>query len=199
MDDNWQEIWEKLGRQETDDLAQLNGYGHCNANHKEMTTTIIEALQIGPEERVLEVGCGAGALARYIAPHCRYAGIDLSTSLVARHREILGNEVKIASANDIPYHNGIFDKVFSFGVFHYFHDKNYVKEVLREMQRVGKGGSTYIGDLPWTSTRKSHLLFESAWFQECKITSGLYEPNARYRFNALIPDSVTMERIISRL
>src|SRR3989338_4009117 len=106
--DDWREIWERLCRQETDDLAKLNGYGHCNANHREMVTTIMSALQIKPGERVLEVGCGAGALARYIASQCQYSGIDLSTSLVAKHRELLGNEVRVASANDIPFHDCTF-------------------------------------------------------------------------------------------
>ena len=185
--ENWKKIWEKLGKQKTNDVRLLNGYGHTKANHTKMAGIIMKALKIKESDRVLEVGCGAGALAQHIAPHCKYVGTDLSKSLLKRHQELLGNRVIHAPADKLPFPDKYFDKVFCFGVFHYFPDLKYAQKVLEEMQRVSKG-TIYLGDLPLRSKRKSHLLFRKENFSGYKITKGLYQPNTPYRFNVLIPN-----------
>ena len=55
----------------------------------ETTREMIRLCHIGADSVVLEVGCGVGATACYLARTfgCRVAGVDLRASMIARSRE----------------------------------------------------------------------------------------------------------------
>lgn len=60
-------------------------------------------MNIRPGQRVLEVGCGAGAIAQSlqkVVPGIHYVGTDRSPTLVKKHIAILGNSVLNFSADD---------------------------------------------------------------------------------------------------
>ena len=76
LNDNWKEVWERKGNGNTRNLRHMNGYENTEADAEEIVSKIISMLKIRPNHRVLEVGCGAGYLARVMAPMCRYVGID---------------------------------------------------------------------------------------------------------------------------
>ncbi len=183
--DDWKEVWERKGETGFKDIRWMNGYEDTQADGKKISSVILTTLGISSEHNVLEVGCGAGYIAQFISPHCNYYGIDRSKSLVDKHRKILGSSVCISEANSIPFADNSFDHAFCNGVFHYFPDHEYAWNVISEMQRVSKG-KIFISDLPMRSKRSSHLLFTKEMFDGCKISSGLYEPHVRNRFNVLI-------------
>jgi ubiquinone/menaquinone biosynthesis C-methylase UbiE len=178
--ETWHDVWERKGKVETDNLRELNGYEQTTANTEFIANTIKVALDIKPNDRVLEVGCGAGMLASYL--DCNYIGMDYSASLVKKHIKILNNSVIHGSANDLIFKDRSFDKVFCFGVFHYFPDIEYANTAIAEMRRVSKG-SIFIGDLPIRSHRKEHLLFDPKKFTSFEISDGLYNPD---RFNIFL-------------
>jgi len=181
--DNWEywlEVWERKGSLQTDDLREVDGYEHTSIVPENAAKGIIEALDIRKEDRVLEVGCGAGMLAQYI--DCDYVGIDYSRPMVKKHIEILGNSVLFGYADDLIFKDKSFDKVFSYGVFHYFPDKAYAFRAISEMIRVAKK-SIFIGDLPFDSPRKEHLLFRKEEFDAWDVTDGFYN---ELRFNAFL-------------
>ena len=62
----WREIWEQKGEMEGDisDLYIYDGWEKSKADIKIIADKITRELDIKPEDRVLEVGCGAGALAQ---------------------------------------------------------------------------------------------------------------------------------------
>ena len=180
---SWQEIWEKKGSVETNDLKYLDGYEDTTIDAKFVANIITEILDIQPTDKVLEVGCGAGMLAQYL--ECDYIGIDYSKSLVKKHIQLLGNSVLHGSANNLIFRDGYFDKVFSYSVFHYFPDLDYAQNVIEEMKRVSKN-SIFIGDLPIRSHRSEHLLFDPQNFACAEITQGFYNPD---RFNVFIKGS----------
>jgi ubiquinone/menaquinone biosynthesis C-methylase UbiE len=97
----------------------------------------------------------------------RYIGIDYTHSLLKREMELLGYFVLPSEANDLPFKDKYFDKAFSFSVFFYFPDKKYFKQVMKEMQRVTLG-PIYIGDLPFASKDKNHLLYSLSDFKDYK-------------------------------
>jgi len=185
--DYWKEVWFRKGKENTKDLLLLDGYEKTKINPKKVSEKIIEVMNIKPEDKVLEVGCGAGMLAQHIAPKCHYVGIDYSPSLVNKHIKLLGNSVLVSEAKDIPFKDKYFDKVFSYGVFFYFPSLVYATDVLAEMIRVSKN-NIFVGDLPTSSHSKEHLLFYKDWFRgiAVKITDGFYEPYTKERFNVVV-------------
>jgi len=154
----WKEIWTKKGLASTTNLTWLDGFEDSPLNPKEIANWIIKELNIKSSDKVLEVGCGAGMLAQYIAPKCNYIGIDFSKSLLEKHIKLIHNFVIYSEANDIPFKDKYFDKSFSYSVFHYFPNKEYSKKALNEMKRTTKS-KILVGDVPFKSDVKEHLVF----------------------------------------
>lgn len=105
----------------------------------------MEALALQPGERVLDVGCGAGAttleLAAAAAPGGEAVGIDISRPLldVARRRAAGASGVRFleGDAQTYPFEPGSFDAVFSrFGVM-FFADPPAAFASLRRALRPG--------------------------------------------------------------
>ena len=174
----WKEVWERKGREESNDLTELDEYEDTTANVKQIADNIIKELDIKETDTVLEVACGAGGLAQYIKC-AKYVGVDYSTTLVKRHIEKLHNSVLHGEANDLIFKDKTFDKVFCFGAFHYFPNMEYANQAISELKRVAKK-AIFIGDLPITSHRDTHLLYKKENFKDWKIIDGYYNP---CRFN----------------
>jgi ubiquinone/menaquinone biosynthesis C-methylase UbiE len=134
-------------------------------------------LELGPEARVLETGCGTCRDSMYIARRLGPRGElflqDLSTNMLelGRRRMMayrsLGEEFcKIeffaGNAAHLPFADEFFDAAFHFGGLNLFTDK---KRALAEMTRVvRRGGKVVIGDeglAPWLrDTPSGHSLAE---------------------------------------
>jgi ubiquinone/menaquinone biosynthesis C-methylase UbiE len=94
--------------------------------------------QPGPEERILEVGCGTGAqLAFYRARGCRVTGIDLSAAMlrIARARLDASTLVCRGDAARLPYPDGVYDVVLATLVLHEM-DPGVRHSVMGEILRV---------------------------------------------------------------
>lgn len=181
----WKEIWEQKGNMEgtIDDLYVYNGWEKSKADIQTIANRISSELNICPGDRVLEVGCGAGALAQYM--NCEYIGIDFSLPLVKKHIEFFGNSVICAEADDIPFKDSYFDKCFCWGVFLYFESLDYAHRVIEEITRVTKTG-ILIGELPVISHDNKHLLFRQDMFKDWEIQDAWTEQYKGKRFIATI-------------
>ena len=177
---DWHEIWEKKGDLDTKDLVLLDGFENRQVNPEKIANKISNQLDLNKDDRILEIGCGAGMIAQYLK--CNYVGLDYSKSLVKKHIQILNNSVLHGSANNLLFRDKAFDKVFCYSVFHYFKNKNYAIEVINEMKRVSKK-MIFIGDLPFKSHEKEHLLFDRKDFGDWIITDGFYNKD---RFNIIL-------------
>lgn len=186
---SWKEIWNKKGEVEgtKDDILIYDGWENSQADMLDVTRRIISFMDIREEDYVLEVGCGAGGLARFINSH--YIGIDFSESLVRRCMEFYQKSAIYCEANSLLFRDSIFDKTFSFGVFSYFPNWSYAQTVVEEMLRVTKdGGTVFIGDIPMKSHDVNHMLYSPREFEKMgfNITEGWAEPYTQKRFNAWI-------------
>lgn len=185
----WQEIWEKKGEMPGTkaDIRIYDGWEKSTTTVKEIAERIVAVLDIKPADRVLEVGCGAGALSEYM--YCDYIGIDRSRSLIKRNIEFYHNQCLVAEAADLPFKDAVFDKVFSWGVFLYFDNKNYAKRAIDEMVRVCKpGGKIFIGELAKESHQSRHCLFAESDFDNWNgwtILRGWAHPYENMRFNVV--------------
>ncbi len=106
-------------------------------------------LAIRSGDRVLEVGCGTGALLEQIlkrCSECRLIGVDPVPEMleVARRRLPPQVELREAWAEKMPFEDGSFDLVVSCNMFHYIRQPI---EALGEMRRVLRiGGQLVITD-----------------------------------------------------
>jgi arsenite methyltransferase len=116
----------------------------------ETTQELIELCHIGKDTYVLDVGCGAGATASYLAKTygCRVVGVDLREAMVALSTERAQKqgvadliEFRVADAQELPFDDATFDAVLCESVATFIGDK---QQVVDEFARVVKPGG-YVG------------------------------------------------------
>jgi ubiquinone/menaquinone biosynthesis C-methylase UbiE len=95
----------------------------------------LAALGLGPEDRLLEVGCGGGLLLRdALALGAVATGVDHSDEMVSLARERApGAEVLLGSAEQLPFGDGSFTAVAMVVVFFFLRDP---AAALSEARRV---------------------------------------------------------------
>jgi len=122
------------------------------------TEALIELCHIDTESFVLDVGCGVGATACFIATRvgCRVVGVDILEKMVERAKERASRqklthrvEFKVADAQNLPFEDHLFDAVLTESVTAFPEDK---QKAVSEYARVTKPGG-YVG------------LNESAWLK----------------------------------
>ena len=92
---------------------------------------VLEALELGPDDRLLDVGCGGGSFLRHVRDTigCEVAGIDHSRDMV----RLAAPFAKLGRAEELPFADRSFTAVSSVVAFFFFPDP---VRVLREMRRV---------------------------------------------------------------
>jgi ubiquinone/menaquinone biosynthesis C-methylase UbiE len=95
---------------------------------------VVKYVDAQADDRILEVGCGAGNVLERI-PVGQLYGIDLSDYLLEKAKNRLGKRAIIekAKAEDLPFEGGYFSKVYCTEVLEHVLDP---EKVLREMARV---------------------------------------------------------------
>jgi SAM-dependent methyltransferase len=100
-------------------------------------------LRLAPGQRVLDVGCGPGALTTVLAERlgaARVSAIDPSESFAAATRErVPGADVRRGAAEDLPWPDGAFDCTAAQLVVHLMADP---PAGIAEMARVTRAGGT---------------------------------------------------------
>jgi ubiquinone/menaquinone biosynthesis C-methylase UbiE len=95
---------------------------------------ILDALALGPHDRLLEIGCGGGLLLRdALASGAAVTGLDHSEEMVRLARERSGAEVVLGDAASLPFAGASFTAVAMSIVFMFLPDP---VAVLRECRRV---------------------------------------------------------------
>ncbi|CCD97206.1 putative Non-ribosomal peptide synthetase [Bradyrhizobium sp. ORS 375] len=137
------------------------------------TEACVKALR---PRRVLEIGCGAGALLRRLAPHVEsYVGLDFAAQPLATLRGYMEKqggldhvELRHNAAHELDFmSDDSVDVVILNSVAQYFPNLDYFIRVLAQAVRVvSAGGSIFVGDVRnLTSLRAYHAsveLFKSA-------------------------------------
>jgi SAM-dependent methyltransferase len=116
----------------------------------EATAALVDLCHIGAGSYVLDVGCGVGVTACFLARQvgCRVVGVDISPRMVERSRERAGRErvadrveFRVADAQDLPFADALFDAVITESVTSFPADK---QKVVGEYVRVTRPGG-YVG------------------------------------------------------
>ncbi len=162
---DWSEVWDRKARSGSNVHQEVSGFEHLEIDSREVAENLIKVIDLGPEDTVLEIGCAVGIVARHLNVGARYVGVDKSAEMIAKTIEMNRFSALRAEANDLPFKDKCFDKVFSFGVFHYFPNYDYMWQAVEEMLRVSRK-LVLIADLPRVSHDKNHLLFSERMFEE---------------------------------
>jgi ubiquinone/menaquinone biosynthesis C-methylase UbiE len=117
-------------------------------------------LELKPQSKVLDVGCGTGFAALYLASILidgKACGIDISSGMIEQARAQIPADLRSrvefhqASSDDIPYPPAAFDHLLCTNSFHHYPDP---LRALAEMCRVLKPGGQLVifenaPDLSW--------------------------------------------------
>lgn len=108
---------------------------------RDLEDQVLDGLDVSPQWRVLEIGCGVGRLLRPLAPRvAQVVGVDISEEMLRRARErcaSLGNvELKRTDGRLEFLADGAFDFVYSHIVFQHLPRKAYAERYFREAYRL---------------------------------------------------------------
>jgi ubiquinone/menaquinone biosynthesis C-methylase UbiE len=192
MNDNykfWKSIWDSKGESESTDLLFLDGYEHLDVEFSslDISSKIMDELSATSGESILEVGCGAGFLARDMQD-LQYTGVDYSMPIINKHKQMFPeHNVEFAEAAKLPFNDNSFDYVFCFGLFQYLPTLYYAEQTIKEMKRVSNT-AVFLGDLKDETTRKTHFVYPREELQNkgYKILPCFYGSNDVYRYNAIL-------------
>ncbi len=152
----------------TEDLGPVDEF---HIGGRVATESVLDQLNLGPEDHALDVGCGLGGASRFAADryHCRVTGVDLTHEYVETGKALcswvgLEGRVKLdqGNATGTAYAESMFDKAFMLHVGMNIADKfALAAELLRvlrpggmlgvyDVMRVGDGELTY--PVPWATS-----------------------------------------------
>jgi SAM-dependent methyltransferase len=130
--DKWAAYIDRQHRYPTGIVGRLIGERMVR-QHAPETAWSLELLGVRPNDRVLDLGCGAGqalALAAEQAPLGQVAGVDLSTAMLAsaarRNRRTLGTQQLVlvqAAIEALPFTTRSWNKVLSIHTFYFWPDQ----------------------------------------------------------------------------
>ena len=116
--------------------------------YRAMFHTLVDLLALGPQARILDVGCGSGVLDRMLAQHAgpdtRIDALDLNPFFLREASKLaqaegLGDRIAFheMSATALPFEDASFDAVFSVTVL----EECDADQAIAEMVRVAKPGA----------------------------------------------------------
>jgi ubiquinone/menaquinone biosynthesis C-methylase UbiE len=189
-----------VDRLKADDLAPVDEF-HTGGRLE--TVHVLSKVKFGRGNRVLDVGCGLGGAARFVAEKfaCHVTGIDLTpeyidlaTFLSQKTGLSDRTDFKTASALDMPFADGAFDGAITFHVAMNIKDR---AGLYREIARVLKPDATLcIYDVmkgpddgvrfpvPWAERAENSHLTSAAEMQELLHSAGfrVTETESRMKF-----------------
>ncbi len=145
----WQEIWESKAAE-----ADFPASGRSSGGPHQLFALLADAcaaLTPRPWDRLLDLGCGVGLLARHLAPYVgSFVGVDFAPSLLRRASRAAPTARFVAGTlSALPFADGAFSKILASSVLQYLDDDEAVGHALREMRRVvATGGRVFASGNP---------------------------------------------------
>jgi MPBQ/MSBQ methyltransferase len=174
IDDALRNAGMDTSRLAVDQLAPIDSF---HIRGRQSTEELVAHLDLQPETEVLDVGCGLGGTARYLAQNygCHVTGIDLTEAYCELAKELssrlqLGSQTTFqqASALELPFEDASFDVVWTEHVQMNIADKRgFYEELVRVLRPGGvlafhdvfAGRSTQLSfPVPWSTAPETSFL-----------------------------------------
>ena len=195
-----------------DDLAPIDEF---HTRGRAATRELADMANLKPSDLVLDVGCGLGGTARYLAENykCCVKGIDLTEAYITAGTKLtestrLSDRVELVccSALDLPYEDEWFDIVLTQHVQMNIVDKH---RFYAEIERVLKPGGRFIFHDVFLCRDKPPL-YPVPWAEDESVSSMVPEEQGRSiieemglaveQWTEKVPESVKFfERVIGRI
>ena len=188
---SWKEIWNNkdchyfskaklfdFSPTSLDDLIDIMDFDITPEDWSKNISLILEKTEKSYPDKVLEVGCGAGAwLFPFYRMGSKVHGIDFLPYLIKCAKSIMPDgEFFTCDADRIPFEKEKFDLILCNSVFQYFKSIEYAEKVLCEMlSRMTPDGCCLITDLFCEEKKEDYKRFRMS---ELKISEE--EWNSRY-------------------
>ena len=122
---------------------------HARKLYPHMLAEVMRAVTDHPEPRLLDLGCGTGALGELVLsklPDAQLTCVDLSPRMVEVARTRLGDraDILLADAERLPFHDASFDVVWCNDSFHHYPDPE--RAAFQAWRVLASGGTFIIGD-----------------------------------------------------
>ncbi len=137
----------KLSTPVFDDWSETYDEGRIAGFFREMQALVIEHLQLGADDTLLDVGCGTGWAVQFATQHRgvgRGVGIDLSQGMIERARQKHGRLAQVsyekADVEALPFADSSFDGAMCTFSFHHYSSP---ETALSEVKRVLKPGAYF--------------------------------------------------------
>ncbi|MFT4090679.1 MAG: cyclopropane-fatty-acyl-phospholipid synthase family protein [Asticcacaulis sp.] len=147
---------------------------------------IVKRLNIGPDDHVLEIGCGWGGFAEYAiaATGCRITGLTLSTEQAAFARERLARAGMASRADirleDYRHVTGQFDKIVSIEMFEAVGEDNWPVYFRTVRARLKPGGQAHIQTITIADDRFAHYRVNADYIQTYIFPGGMLPSPATF-------------------
>jgi SAM-dependent methyltransferase len=142
-------------RTEFNEWARAGKGESMEKGHRPVGEQAIARMRVGPEARVLDVGCGSGWASRLLAESAlngSVVGIDISDEMVRVAREASRSfpnvSFEVASAEQLPFADCEFSHAFSMESLYYYRN---IPKALSEIHRSLRPGGLFVAvvDLYW--------------------------------------------------
>lgn len=134
------DTWSRCADSYVDGFGALVGEG---------IAPLLDAVNVGSGDRVLDLGTGPGLVAgAAVQREAEVVGIDFSEPMINEARRLYAEmELRVASAEDIPFEDGEFDAVTGGFVLHHCgRPQSVLEESYRVLREGGRAGFTVWGD-----------------------------------------------------
>ncbi len=136
-------------RSEFDKWAKEGRGESMEEGHRAVAGIILDMMDLRPDSRILDLGCGTGWATRLLAaraPNGHAIGLDISEEMIRHARDHGDNppnvNFRVLAGDRFPFHDGVFTHCLSIESLYYHPD---IRATLREVHRVlAPGGRAFL-------------------------------------------------------